>query len=109
MTPGCAGAGAHRIQGPTNFAHPLGFTDAQCQALLSQRRTFGALGAGAAVVGGGSGLSAAFPIDNNWRYAVGGTSIGMSILSATFAYLANSTNEDFSRFCTTDPVASGSP
>lgn len=100
---GCAGTEARALLRPRPgvMARQL-VTDEDCRRMLGARRTWGALGAGAAFAGGSGGIAAAFPQDGNARYAVGGASLAVGIAGAAFMFVSSSLGEDFNRYCTTN-------
>jgi hypothetical protein len=102
---GCAATQARALVQPMPGMRGalIAMSDQQCRDMLTRRRVFGALGAGAAFAGGSGGILTAFPTSGDVRYAVGGASLGVGILGAIFIFLGNAQGEDFNRFCTTAP------
>lgn len=83
-------------------AHSTVVSDADCRRMLTMRRTWGALAAGASAAGGVGGL-AAFPVTGDARYAVGAAALALGISGAVFSFLAGSASEDLTAYCVSSP------
>lgn len=105
----CAHYQAHARQpfaaAPEALSTPsIVITDSQCSAWLSQQNACQIASASLSVIGGGSGLAAAFPDQASHRDLLGGIGLGLSAVGAGLQVWCHNLSVDLEQFCSISPA-----